>query len=229
METKTHPRIRPVMKVDPGDTLANVLRRRIADEILDGTRAPGSRLDERSLAEEFGVSRTPVREALQQLVSAGLATSKPRSGAVVRGVEPDRVSSLCEASILLESLCARLAAVRITAIELGRLRQIHKACQSCHEEDDVDGYALENRKFHSAIIAATQNQDLVDSVEFCRLRVAPYQRTPFKSSARRKASQIEHEKIIKALESGDPANAERAMTDHLRAAAIAIDEHFQRS
>lgn len=217
------------LKVEPGDTLANVLRRHIADDILDGRRAPGARLDERSLAEEYGVSRTPVREALQQLVSAGLASSKPRSGAVVQGVEPNRVASLCEASILLESLCARLAAARITTVELGRLRQIHEACQTCHVADDVDGYALENRRFHSTILSATQNQDLVDSVEFCRLRIAPYQRTPFKSSARRQASQDEHSRILEALENGQSELAERAMADHLKAAAIAIDEYFRRS
>ncbi len=227
MDTRSSRRLTQTPKVEHGDTLANVLRRQIADDILEGRRAPGARLDERSLAEEYGVSRTPVREALQQLVSAGLAQSKPRAGAVVQGVEPGRVSSLCEASILLESLCAKLAAVRITAVELGRLRRIHEACGTCHSTGDVEGYALENRKFHSAIISATQNQDLQDTVEFCRMRIAPYQRAPFKSSARRQASQEEHEEIISALERGDAELAERAMAAHLRAAAVAIDEQLR--
>ena len=213
--------------VESGDTLANVIRRQIAEDILDGRRTPGSKLDERSMAEEFGVSRTPIREALQQLVSAGLAKSKPRSGAVVQGVEPERVSSLCEASILLESLCAKLAATRITAVELGRLHRIHQMCEAHHKTGDMEAYALENRKFHSAIIAATQNPDLVDSVEFCRLRIAPYQRTPFKSAERRLASQNEHQKIIDALEAGDPKAAEHAMAEHLKAAAISIDEQLR--
>lgn len=227
LETQVHPKEAPT--VAPGDTLANVLRRQIADEILEGRRPPGSRLDERSLADEFGVSRTPVREALQQLVSAGLAKSKPRSGAVVHSVEPERVASLCEASILLETLCARLAAVRITAIELGRLRKIHQACAVLHESGDVYGYALENRRFHSAIIAATKNQDLEDAVEFCRLRIAPYQRRPFKSYARRSSSQDEHQDIIRALEAGDANQAELAMARHLEAAAVAIDEQLRRA
>lgn len=212
--------------VESGDTLANVLRRQIAEDILNGRRSPGSKLDERSLAEEFGVSRTPVREALQQLVSAGLARSKPRSGAVVQGVERDRVSALCEASILLESLCAKLAATRITAVQLGRLVRIHQMCELHHKACDMKAYALENRKFHSAIIAATQNPDLVDSVEFCRLRIAPYQRAPFKSAERRQASQNEHQRIINALEAGDARAAEHAMVQHLKAAAIAIDEQL---
>ena len=229
MKAGTDKRPRRVLEVEPGDTLANVLRRRIADNILSGVCKPGTRLDERSLAEEFGVSRTPVREALQQLVSAGLASSKPHSGTVVQSIEPSRVASLCEASILLESLCARLAAVRITAVELGRLRRIHAACENCHEAGDADGYALENRKFHSAIIDATQNRDLGDAVEYCRLRIAPFQRTPFRSSDRRAASQREHKEVIDALENGVPAEAEAAMTEHLKAAAIAIDEYLQGS
>ncbi len=209
--------------------MANVLRRKVAEDILSGVIKPGTRLDERSLAAEYGVSRTPIREAIRQLVAAGLATSKPHVGAVVQAVDASRVASLCEASILLESLCARLAASRITAVEIGRLRKIHAACEACHNAGDANGYALENRQFHSTIISATQNRDLADSVEHCRLRIAPFQRTPFRSPARRAASQEEHLNIIKALERSAPEDAERAMTAHLKAAAIAIDEYLQDS
>ena len=225
-DTRSPTRQPSTLLVDTGDTMANVLRRKIADRILAGEIKPGARLDERSLASKYGVSRTPVREAIQQLVSAGLARSKPHAGALVQGVEPSRVASLCEASILLESLCARLAAARITAVEVGRLRKIHAACEARHKDGDATGYALENRRFHSAIIAATHNQDLADSVEHCRLRIAPFQRAPFRSDARRAASQKEHLHIIEALELSSPDDAERAMSDHLKAAAIAIDEYL---
>ena len=227
MGKKTIAPSKKTLRVGSGDTLANALRRQLADDILDGRRESGSRLEERSLAEQYGVSRTPVREALQQLVSAGLAIRKPRSGAVVQRVEAGRVSSLCEASILLETLCSRLAAVRITTIELGRLRLVLNACEACHQKLDVEGFALENRNFHSAIIASTQNQDLVDTVEFCRLRIAPYHRAPFKSASRRVSALAELEKILVALESGDPDEAALAMTDHLKAAAIAIDNQIR--
>ncbi|MCB1471130.1 MAG: GntR family transcriptional regulator [Rhizobiaceae bacterium] len=213
--------------VERGDTLANVLRRRIADDILTGTYAPGAKLDERKLADQFGVSRTPIREALQQLTQAGLATSKPRSGTIVNVVEPARVASLCEAMILLETLCAKLAATRITTVELGRLRRIHEACEECHRNDDADGYAAENRKFHSAIIDATHNVDLAEVVEFCRLRIAPFQRLPFRSAHRREASQSEHRAVIAALEVGDPDATATAMTDHLAAASTSIDDYIR--
>ncbi len=216
-----------LLEVERGDTVANVLRRRIADSILAGTCPPGTRLDERSLAEEYGVSRTPVREALQQLVAAGLATSRPHAGTVVKKVEPARVASLCEASILLEALCAKLAATRMSAVELGRLRKIHEECEACHRAGDAAGYALANRRFHSTIIAGTQNLDLADAVEHCRLRIAPFQRAPFQSADRRSKSQVEHARIIDALAAKDQDGAERAMSDHLSAAAVAIDQHLQ--
>lgn len=215
------------LKVDKGDTMANVLRRKIADEILANAITPGTRLDERRLAEEYGVSRTPVREALKQLISAGLVSNKPHAGTIVQEIDRQRLGSLCEASIELETLCARMAASRITAVELGRLNKIHEACEASHLAQDPDAYALENRKFHGAIIAATHNQDLQDSVEFCRVRIAPFQRVPFKSPDRRAASQIEHRQIIAALENRNPERAAENMRLHLSAAAVAIDEQLQ--
>tara|TARA_R110002167_G_scaffold184083_1_gene384497 strand:- start:105 stop:398 length:294 start_codon:yes stop_codon:yes gene_type:complete len=83
-----------------------------------------------------------------------------------------------------------------------------------------------NRKFHGAIIAATHNPDLRDSVEFCRVRIAPFQRVPFKSADRRAASQIEHQQIIDALENRNSELATEKMRLHLSAAAVAIDEQL---
>ena len=134
---------------------------------------------------------------------------------------------MCEASILLESICARLAAGRMTAVEVGRLCRIHEACQACHEAGDALGYAAENRKFHSAIIEGAKNPDLRDAVEFVRLRIAPFQRAPFASAERRDASQAEHARIIVALSKQDAEAAAEAMTAHLSAAAVAIDEHLK--
>jgi DNA-binding GntR family transcriptional regulator len=215
------------VEVEKGDTLANVLRRRIADSILQNQIAPGTRLDEQRLAAQFGVSRTPVREALGQLRAAGLVSSRPHAGSTVRPIEQARVSSLCEAVIELESLCARLAAIKLSVMELGRLSALHEACAATHDAADTDGYAQSNRNFHSAIIAGTHNADLVDCVEMCRLRIAPYQRLQFALSARRVAAQAEHAQILSALQRHAPDDAAAAMREHLSAAAIAIDEQLR--
>jgi DNA-binding GntR family transcriptional regulator len=207
--------------------LANVLRRRIADGILQNEIAPGTRLDEQRLAAQFGVSRTPVREALAQLRAAGLVSSRPHAGSTVQPIEQARVSSVCEAVIELESLCARLAAVRLSVLELGRLSALHEACAVAHAAADTDGYAQSNRNFHTVIIAGTHNADLVDCVEMCRLRIAPYQRLPFALSARRVAAQAEHAQVLSALQRRAPDEAAAAMRAHLSAAAIAIDEQLR--
>jgi DNA-binding GntR family transcriptional regulator len=215
------------ISVEKGDTLANVLRRRIADSILQNEIEPGTRLDEQRLATEFGVSRTPIREALGQLSAAGLVASKPHIGAIVQPIVAARVASLCEAVIELEGLCARMAALKMSVVELGRLKEFHGACGSAHEADDTYAYALKNRSFHYAIVAGTHNPDLVDSVELCRLRVAPYQKLQFSVAARRAASQIEHMEIVAALERRAPDDAATAMTRHLSAAAVAIDAQLR--
>jgi len=98
-------------------TIAVDLEQRIADDILSGRIAPGAKLDEQMLAERFNVSRTPVREALRQLLGTGLVESIPRRGAVVTSFGPERLSQLYETIGELETLCARLAAQRMTAIE----------------------------------------------------------------------------------------------------------------
>ena len=213
--------------VEKGDTLANVLRRRIADKILENDYEPGCRLDEKSLAEEYGVSRTPVREALKQLNSAGLVTSRPHSGSVVMSIDQDQVAQLCEAVIELEALCIRLAARKMSAVEVGRIKEIIAA--SAAAKKNPDAFAAENRKFHSAIIAGTQNPHLADVVEMCRLRLAPYQRVQFIAAARRSAAQAEYGAIYDALVKRDEVAAAKAMTEHLAAAAVAIDEQLRRA
>jgi len=220
-------KVKLATKVEKGDTLANVLRRKIADKILLNQIEPGERLDEQSLAQEYGVSRTPIREALIQLSASGLVTSRRHVGTVVQLIDQERVGSLCEASIQLESLCAGLAASRMTAIEVGRLKSIHTECEARHKAGDTDGYALENRRFHSSVIQGTHNPDLGDVVELCRLRIAPYQRLPFTLASRREASQREHGALIEALERRDSEAATLAMTRHLSAAAVAIDEQLR--
>jgi DNA-binding GntR family transcriptional regulator len=215
------------IEVEKGDTLANVLRRHISDSILQNEIAPGTRLDEQRLAAQFGVSRTPVREALTQLSAAGLVTTRPHAGSIVRPIEQARVSSLCEAAIELESLCARLAASKMSVMELGRLKSWHEACAAADSSDDVDRYAQSNRNFHSTIITGTHNSDLADCVEMCRLRIAPYQRLPFALEERRAAVQAEHAAILRALERRSPEEAEAAMREHLSVAAIAIDQQLR--
>ena len=107
---------------------SDLLAEAIEEKIATGVYAPGSKLDEVVLAEEFGVSRTPVREALIQLAPMGLIELRPRRGAIVAKVGPQRLWEMFEVMAELEAMCARLASRRMTEADLKKLTDAHAAC-----------------------------------------------------------------------------------------------------
>src|SRR5437762_3304368 len=107
-------------------TRAEELRLQLADEIVRGALPPGAALDETDIARRFGVSRTPVREALRQLVASGLVEARAHRGAVVAQPSLERLTGMFEAMAELEALCAGLAAERMTAAERQKLEAIHE-------------------------------------------------------------------------------------------------------
>ena len=138
-------------------TLAEKLAAAIADGILNGTLKPGLRLDEIGLAQQHGVSRTPVREALRQLTTSGLIDMRPRKGAVVSKATPAEVESLFVAMAEMEATCARLAAMSMTPVERRRLQARHEAMIALAKARDTGAYSDANVAFHSAIYAGTHN------------------------------------------------------------------------
>ena len=102
-------------------TRSDALKDAIAEAILTGELAPGQRLDEVSVAQRFAVSRTPVREALKQLAAMELIELRPHRGAVVAGLDPERLAELFEAMTEIEAACARIAAVKLTGPGRARL------------------------------------------------------------------------------------------------------------
>ena len=107
--------------------LSDRLREQIEERIATGKLLPGQHLDETELANEFGASRTPIREALIQLASAGLVQIRPRRGAVVSTVSPHEIVEMFEVMAELEAMCARLAARRMSAAEHAKLLEAHQA------------------------------------------------------------------------------------------------------
>src|SRR5258707_9011850 len=122
-------------------TRAEELRLQLADEIVRGVLAPGSALDETDIARRFSVSRTPVREALRQLVANGLVEARAHRGAVVARPSIERLTGMFEAMAELEAMCASLAAERMTPAERHRLEAIH-------EELRVLSYTGNPDRFH---------------------------------------------------------------------------------
>ena len=196
-------------------TLTEKLAAAIADGILNGSLAPGLRLDEITLAQQHGVSRTPVREALRQLATSGLIDMRPRKGAVVSKATPDQVESLFVAMAEMEATCARLAAMSMTPIERRRLQARHEAMMALAAAGDPDAYSDANVGFHTAIYAGSHNAPLAEFAMGLRRRVAPFRRAQFRVEGRLLLSNAEHDAVVRAIVSGDAAGAHSAMLHHV--------------
>jgi DNA-binding GntR family transcriptional regulator len=191
------------------------LRDQIENEILTGAMPPGYRLDEISLATRFGVSRTPIREALFQLASAGLIEIRPRRGAVVAEVGPERLVQMFEVMAGLEGMAGRLAARRHTDADRQSLQRAHEACCRAAEMGDTDAYYYENEQFHYAIYAASHNSFLIEQCTVLHRRLKPYRRIQLQFKNRVASSLAEHEAVIDAILGMDGDRAEWLLRDHI--------------
>lgn len=194
---------------------AAALRDALEEDILTGALPPGARLEEQALADRFGVSRTPIREALLQLSAAGLIEQKPRRGALVAAIGPRRLMEMFEVMAEHESMAARLAARRADRSDLGAIRAAHDACAEAAGARDGDAYYYRNEAFHRLIRAAGRNAFLAEQAEALHRRLRPYRRLQLRARDRIAASFAEHEVIVSALEAGDAEAASAAMRAHV--------------
>ncbi|MCJ2053545.1 GntR family transcriptional regulator [Methylobacterium sp. J-070] len=194
---------------------AQRLRQRIEDEIVSGDLAPGSRLDESQLAARFGVSRTPIREALLQLAATGLVQTKPRRGAIVTASEPHLLLAMFETMAEIEAACGRLAARRLAAADAAALTAALDGCRAALATTDTEAYYAENYVFHAAIYRASHNAFLADQALSLHRRLAPYRRLQLRVRQRLPQSMAEHEGIVAALLAGEETKAADALRSHV--------------
>jgi len=187
----------------------------IAESVLSGEFPPGFRLDETALAERFGVSRTPVREAIRMLAPTGLIDVKPRRGASVATVTSAQLETLFGAMAEIEATCARLAAFSMTPIERRRLHNRHEGMAELVLRDDRDAYAAANIDFHTQIYLGAHNEILSQFAQGLRRRLAPFRRAQFRSEGRTSRSHAEHAAVLKAILACDAAAAHTAMLHHM--------------
>lgn len=196
-------------------TRTESLRLQLADEIVSGLLAPGQPLDEQELARRFGVSRTPVREAIRQLSASGLVQVRPHRSALVALPTQDQLHDMFEAMAELEALCAGLSARNMTASERHGLEAIHQELRGLVHQGDPLRYHERNEAFHSAIYAGTHNGYLADMTLMTRRRVAPFRRAQFRTTGRLGGSWQEHDLIVQAILRGDRQAATDAMRAHI--------------
>ncbi len=196
-------------------TRTESLRLQIADEIVSGALEPGTPLDEQELAARFGVSRTPVREAIRQLSASGLVSVRPHRGAVVALPTPSQLNDMFEAMAELEALCAGLAARNMTVPERRGLEALHNDLRLLVHEGDPASYHEKNEAFHAAIYAGSHNGYLAELTLMTRTRVAPFRRAQFRATGRLGGSYQEHDLIVQAILRGDQPGAGDAMRAHI--------------
>lgn len=190
------------------------LRDLIEQAILTGDFGPGEKLEEVALAQRFGVSRTPVREALHQLSAAGLVESRPRRGAVVATITPERLVEMFELMAELEAFAAKLAARRLTPETEAAIVEAHKACKAALAKGP-DAYYYENERFHFAIYAASRNGFLIEQATALHRRLKPYRRLQLRVRNRVAASFDEHAAIVDAIRDGKAKKAATLIRDHI--------------
>jgi DNA-binding GntR family transcriptional regulator len=193
---------------------AAYVRESIENAIAWGIRLPGERLDEQQLAMEFGVSRTPVREALQQLAAAGFVDLRPRRGAIVAMPSAERLYEMFEVMAELEAMCARLAARRISPEGVVELVAAHEACAA--RVASADDYYSANETFHQVIYRLAGNGFLASEALALQKRLRPFRRLQLRVAGRISTSLAEHEAIVEAIRAGDGEAASNAIRSHVR-------------
>ncbi len=188
---------------------------RLEEDILQGRVRPGDRLDERELSEIYGVSRTPIREALQRLQASGLAVARGRQGLQVAQLSVADLLDGLTVVAELEALAAAQAARRITEDGRAILASAHEACDEAASVGDYEGFYTANLQFHDAIAAASANDMLVDTLRRLSLKTAPYRRAITFQPGRMAASQPEHAAIRDAIFGRDPERASDLMRQHV--------------
>jgi DNA-binding GntR family transcriptional regulator len=196
-------------------TRAEELRLMLADEIVSGQLEPGAPLDETELAHRFRVSRTPVREALRQLVASGLVDARAHRGAVVAHPDPERLAGMFEAMAELEALCAGMAAERMSVSERHALQSLHEQLRAISYLGDPQRFHEVNEAFHNAIYAGAHNAYLAELALATRKRVQPFRRAQFRNIGRLAKSHAEHDRVVLAILQGDRQGATAAMRGHI--------------
>ncbi len=185
------------------------------EEISVGELAPGMRLDETGLAERFGVSRTPIREALSRLTAQGILVPGEKRGVFVAEYSREELSQIFEAMHEIESACARIASQRLNLLARTEIEFAQAECMSAAEAGDRAGYLRANEAFHLAIYKATGNPYMAEIATEFRRRTGPFRAKKFAGKEDLIASAESHKELIDNIFSEDSATASNGMRSHM--------------
>ena len=187
----------------------------IRKEVSSGILKPGDQLEVTALAERFGVSRTPIREAIRTLVETGVLETRPRKGSFVRVLSAKQLLDLFQVAAELEGMACRLAALSLTKENVEAIERGLAKCTQAAEAQNNAEYAMANLDFHTAIHNASGNDWLIEQLRQLQINLNSYRTMPYEIRGRLKKSTDEHKIICDAILSGDGEHACNLMRDHM--------------
>ncbi|MEE4143388.1 MAG: GntR family transcriptional regulator [Halieaceae bacterium] len=195
-------------------TQAELVRIGLETDILSGRLSPGNVIDETETSKQFGVSRTPVREAIFLLVQAGLLKKEPRKRAIVAEIDIDDFFGLFETLAELEGLSARFATERMNRAECFELVNLHTAAADKLLLGEIDEYSALGRAFHARILEGSKNSTLIKITSELAARLIPYRRFQVALAGGLQRNQDDHDAILAAIKSKDAEAAYQLMRRH---------------
>ncbi|MCU0906052.1 MAG: GntR family transcriptional regulator [Rhodobacteraceae bacterium] len=192
----------------------------LMEDIAAGGLAPGERLDECTLTERFGVSRTPIREALGRLMAQGILVPGEKRGVRVASYTREELAQIFEAMHEIEAACARIAAQRLTLLDRAGIEAAQAACVAAAQGGDINAYMRANEAFHAAIYRATGNPYMAELAADFRRRTGPFRAKKFATHADLIASAHSHEELIAGIFSKDSKTAADGMRAHMTASFL---------
>ena len=188
---------------------------RLREQIFAHELAPGSWLDEQALALQFGISRTPMREAIKVLASEGLVTMKMRRGAYVTEVDRRDLEQIFTILSLLEGQAAKETASKASESQLTLLDNIHQRLEKTAADRDIEQFFEANSRFHELILEIAGNKWMNGVIVDLRKVLKLQRRNSLANGGRLHQSLLEHREILQAILKRDSVAAELAMRTHL--------------
>jgi DNA-binding GntR family transcriptional regulator len=188
---------------------------RLRQRIFAHELTPGTWIDEQKLAEQYGISRTPLREALKVLASEGLVELKPRRGCYVTEISRQDLDDIFPLMAMLEGRCAAEAVNRATPADIATLKEIHERLEGAARDGRIDAFFEANQEFHKKIQELSGNRWLLSVIQDLRKVLKLSRLHSLSLEGRLQQSLDEHRLIMAALEAGNAVHAEKLMHDHL--------------
>ncbi len=202
----------PIIRQSLHEELVGLVR----ELIVDGDLPPGIKIPEKELCERFGVSRTPLREALKVLASEGLVTLTPNRGAAASQITIEDLEEVFPVMGALEALAGELACEQMTAREIASVRSLHNRMVEHYRQEQLKPYFQLNQSIHEAILAGSRNNSLIAMYRSLAGRVRRARYFANMSRDRWDQAAAEHEEIIAALEARDGTQLAALLKQHLQ-------------